>query len=148
MKFGSTLEQELIDSRAQLLQARHELLTTDLQVSDLTLKLNDLIGLPLNTALALDPAVAEVEERCRREECVTAATSSHPQIIRARYEVEKAAAAVRLAKATSPFPMSTFSPLASEQRPILASHFATLAFSFMTCSTAGAGAKQERAAAV
>src|SRR5712671_1922263 len=31
VKFGSTLEQELIDSRAQLLQAKQELLNTDLQ---------------------------------------------------------------------------------------------------------------------
>src|SRR6267154_594478 len=47
VKFGSTLEQDLIDSRAQFLQAKQELLTTDLQLSDLNLKLNDLIGLPL-----------------------------------------------------------------------------------------------------
>src|SRR5277367_2137774 len=54
VKFGSTLEQELIDSRAQFLQAKQELLTTDLQLSDLKLKLNDLTGLPLATALDLD----------------------------------------------------------------------------------------------
>src|SRR5260370_17889416 len=35
VKFGSTLEQDLIDSRAQSLQAKQELLTTDLQLSDL-----------------------------------------------------------------------------------------------------------------
>ena len=39
VKFGSTLEQELIESRAQLLQAKQELLTTDLQLSDLKLQL-------------------------------------------------------------------------------------------------------------
>src|SRR5882672_2106271 len=50
VKFGSTLEQELIDSHAQLLQAKQEILSTDLQLSDLRLKLNDLIGLPLATA--------------------------------------------------------------------------------------------------
>src|SRR6267154_4991796 len=42
VKFGSILEQDLIDSRAQFLQAKQELLTTDLQLSDLNLKLNDL----------------------------------------------------------------------------------------------------------
>jgi outer membrane protein TolC len=98
LKFGSTLEQDLIESRAQLLQAEQELLTTDLQLSDLKLKLNDLIGLPLTTALDLDPSVAEFEETCQREECVTAATSSHPEILAARAEVEKAEAAVRFAK--------------------------------------------------
>ena len=55
------------------MQAKQEMLTTDLQLSDLKLKLNDLIGLPLTTALDLDPAVPEFQETCRREECVTAA---------------------------------------------------------------------------
>jgi outer membrane protein len=104
VKFGSSLEQDVLESRAQLLQAKHELLTTDLQLSDLTLKLNDLMGLPLNTVLDLDPAVADVHETCRRHECVSAATASHPEIIRARYEVEKAEAAIRLAKADITIP--------------------------------------------
>ena len=33
VKFGSSLEQESIESRAQLLQAKQELLTTDLQLA-------------------------------------------------------------------------------------------------------------------
>ena len=98
VKLGSALEQELIESRAQLLQAKQELLTTDLQLSDLQLKLNDLIGLPLTTALDLDSAVAEFQQTCRREECVAAAMASHPEILEARAEVEKAQAAIRLAK--------------------------------------------------
>ena len=98
VKFGSTLEQDLIDSRAQLLQAKQELLTTDLQLSDLNLKLNDLIGLPLNTALDLDPAVNEFQPACLREECVRSATTSHPEILAAHAEVEKVQAAARLAK--------------------------------------------------
>jgi outer membrane protein TolC len=98
VKFGSSLEENLIDSRAQQLQAKQELLTTDFQLTDLRLKLNDLIGLPLATALDLDPAVPEFEETCRREECVTAATASHPEILSAKAHVEEAEAAVRLAK--------------------------------------------------
>jgi outer membrane protein TolC len=98
VKFGSSLEQDLIDSRAQLLQAKQELLTTDLQLSDLKLKLNDLIGMPLSTALDLDPAIAEFQPACLREECVGAATASHPEILAARAEVEKVQAAARLAK--------------------------------------------------
>src|ERR1700690_1608807 len=47
VKFGSALEQESIDSRAQLLQAQQEILTADLQLSDLKLELNVLHGLPL-----------------------------------------------------------------------------------------------------
>ena len=98
VKFGSALEQESIDSRAQLLQAQQEILTADLQLSDLKLELNDLIGLPLNTALDLDPALSAVQETCRREECVAAAESSRPEILAARAEVQKAEAAVRLQK--------------------------------------------------
>ena len=80
------------------MQAKQELLTTDLQLSDLKLKLNDLIGLPLTTRLDLDPAVSEFHETCPREECVAAALASHPEIRAARAEMEKAEAAVRLAK--------------------------------------------------
>jgi len=98
VKYGSTLEENLIESRAQLLEAKQELLTTDLQLSDLKLQLNDVMGLPLTTALDLDPNTAEVEPTCARETCVTEALASHPEITEARYEVEKASAAVRLAK--------------------------------------------------
>src|ERR1700684_3609294 len=73
VKFGSALEQESIESRAQLLQAKQEMLTTDFQLSDLKLKLNDLIGLPLTTALDLDPGVPEFQETCQHKDCVTAA---------------------------------------------------------------------------
>ncbi|HTR25260.1 MAG TPA: TolC family protein [Terriglobales bacterium] len=98
VKYGSTLEENLIESRAQLLEAKQELLTTDLQLSDLKLQLNDAIGLPLTTALALDPNTAEADPACAREACVAEALASHPEITQARNEVEKAKAGVRLAK--------------------------------------------------
>ncbi len=98
VKFGSTLEENLIESRAQLLEARQELLTTDIQLSDLKLQLNDVMGLPLRTAVDLDANTAEVQPACPRETCVAQALASHPEIIEARHEVEKANAAVRLAK--------------------------------------------------
>ena len=98
VKYGSALEEELIESRAQLLQAKQELLTTDLQLSDLKLQLNDTMGLPLTTALDLDPTAAEAEPACAREACVAEALASHPEVIAARNEVEKANAAVRLGK--------------------------------------------------
>jgi outer membrane protein TolC len=98
VKFGSALEQESIESRAQTLQSKQELLTTDLQLADLKLKLNDLMGMPLTTVLDLDPMVAESQETCPIEECVTKAMSSHPEILEAHAEVVKAEAAVSLAK--------------------------------------------------
>ena len=98
VKFGSALEQEQIDSRAQLLQAKQELLTTDLQLSDLRLDLNDAMGLPLATPLDLDSNADEPLEDHDREGCVKMALASHPEIARAHDEVEKAKAAVHLAK--------------------------------------------------
>jgi outer membrane protein TolC len=98
VKFGSALEENLVESRAQQLQAKQELLTTDFQLTDLTLKLNDLIGLPLTTALNLDPGVPEFQETCPRKDCVTAAIGSHPEILAAHAEVQKAEAAIGLAK--------------------------------------------------
>ena len=98
VKYGSTLEESLIESRAQLLQAKQDLLTTDLQLSDLKLQLNDTLGLPLRTALDLDPNVVETQPACSRETCVAEALASHPEIAEARSEVERATAAVRLGK--------------------------------------------------
>jgi outer membrane protein TolC len=98
VKYGSTLKENLIESRAQLLEAKQELLTTDIQLSDLKLQLNDVMGVPLRTTLDLDPNTAEVQPACPRETCVAQALASHPEIIEARDEVEKANAAVRFAK--------------------------------------------------
>jgi len=89
VKFGSSLEQESIESRAQLLQAKQELLTTDLQLDDLKLKLNDLMGLPLTTVLDLDPVSVESQETLPLEECVTTAAASHPEILEARAKWRK-----------------------------------------------------------
>jgi len=104
VRYGSALEADLIESRAHALQARQELLTTELQRSDLQMQLNDTIGLPLPTSLLLDPNVSMSQgspgppERCEREACVRAALDSHPDIAEARAKVDKAASAVRLAK--------------------------------------------------
>ena len=132
VKFGSSLEQELIDSRAQLLQAKQEILTTDLQLSDLKLTLNDLTGLPLTTTLDLDPAVPEFQETCPREQCVSAATASHPEILAARAEVQKAEAAVRFAKTDLWVPdVEAFARYSYQDNvPFLARNFGTFGVHF------------------
>jgi outer membrane protein TolC len=98
LKNGSVLEEEAIESRAGALEAKQDLLATELQLSDLTMQLDDAIGLPLTTALALDAGVQQVGTICEREECLRAALESHPEVVEARAEIEKASAAVRLAK--------------------------------------------------
>ena len=132
VKYGSTLEEELIESRAQVLEAKQELLTTELQLSDLTLQLNDAMGLPLTTALELDPNTVELQETCQRETCVTLALQSHPEIIEARDEVEKAKAAVRLAKADIRVPdTEAFARYSYQDNvPFLARNFGTFGIHF------------------
>ena len=132
VKFGSSLEENLIDSRAQQLQAKQELLATDFQLTDLKLKLNDLIGLPLSTALDLDPAVPEFAETSPRAECVTAAEASHPEILAARAQVEEAQAAVRLAKTDIWVPdVEAFGRYSYQENvPFLARNFGTFGVHF------------------
>ncbi len=126
VKFGSALDQQLIESRAQTLEAKQDLLTSELQLSDLTMQLNEVLGLPIATQLELDPTVPEVQEPCHREECVTTALASHPEIVAARAEVEKASAGVRLSKADY-YPDITAIARYSyqDQVPFLARNFGT-----------------------
>jgi len=124
VKYGSALDEQLIESRAQSLQAKQDLLTTELQLSDLTMELDDAMGLPVTTQLVLDPAVRKGQQTCEREECAKIALASHPEIIAARAEVEKASAAVRLAKADYVPDISAFARYSySDHVPFLARNF-------------------------
>ena len=98
VKYGSTLEADLIESRAQSLQAKQDLLTLELQLSDLLMQFNDVVGLPINSAVALDPDVPAPSASSSREEYIKLALDSNPEIAEAKAEVEKASAGVRAAK--------------------------------------------------
>jgi outer membrane protein TolC len=132
VKFGSTLEENLIDSRAQQLQVKQELVETDFQLTDLKLKLNDLIGLPLSTTLDLDPGIPEFQEPCQPKDCVSAAMDSHPEILAARAQVEEAEAAVRLAKTDIWVPnVDAFARYSHQENvPFLARNFGTFGIHF------------------
>ncbi len=131
VKYGSTLDENLVESRAQSLQAKQELLATELQLSDLTLQLDDLIGLPLTTELALDASVPPVQDTCEREECIKTALKSHPEIIAAREEVGKAAAAVQLSKADYVPDVSAFARYSYQSGvPFLARNFGSFGVEF------------------
>jgi outer membrane protein len=127
VKYGTALNADLIESRAQSLQSKQELLTTDLQLSDLHMQFNDVIGLPLTTPVALDPNVAEVvAEGCPLEECVKLAKASHPEIAEARAAVEGVAAAVRLAKFEFVPDVDVFARYSHQNNvPFLAENFGT-----------------------
>ena len=96
---GSLLQVDLVDSRAKLLDAKQTLLTYDSQISDLSLELNDLLGLPLDTNLGLDPDVSVALDVPPREEAVRTALNNNPEIKEALQQFSKAQAAHSAAKA-------------------------------------------------
>jgi outer membrane protein TolC len=127
VRYGSALDAELIESRAHALQAKQELLTTELQLADLHMQLNDVIGVPLTTLLVLDPNVSLPSDSCNREECVQAALESHPEIAEARAQVEKAESAVGLAKYEFLPDVDAFARYSFQNNvPFLAGRFGTL----------------------
>ena len=131
VKLGSALDEELIESRAQNLQAKQDLLTIDLQLSDLTLQLNDLLGLPLGTALALDEVSPDVLNVCERAACLQSAREYHPEIAQAQAEVEKATAAVRLAKQEYIPDVSGYAKYSHQENlPFLARNFGNFGVQF------------------
>jgi len=95
---GSSLKVVAIQGRAGLLEGQQAVLTAELQLSDLTTELNDLLGLPLDTQLDLDPAVPSSFEQRPREEYVQTAWSENPEILAAEEAVKKARAGVTAAK--------------------------------------------------
>jgi outer membrane protein TolC len=96
---GNALDVAVLESRASALDARQAALTQRLQIHDLTISLNDLMGLPLNTSLALDAdASAAPMPVSSREECVRIAQQHSPEIQTAKQSVEKAKAGLSAAK--------------------------------------------------
>jgi len=131
VKYGAALEQESIEARAQALDSRQELLTTELQLSDVMMQLNDAIGLPLSTQLVLDPAVEKVRETCERDECLRMALETHPEIREAQAEVEKASAGVRLSKRQYIPNLEAFARYSYQDNvPFLARNFGTFGAHF------------------
>src|ERR1700732_628371 len=131
VKYGSTLQEEAIESRAQSLEAKQDLLTTDLQISALTMQLDDALGLPLTTALVLDAEVRQAGDSCDREECLRVALESHPEIAEARAEIGKASAAVRLAKRQYVPDVEAFARYSYQDNvPFLAHNFGTFGVHF------------------
>ena len=72
---GNALNVATIQSRAGLLESQQSVLTAGLQLSDLSTEFNDLLGLPLDTILELDPAVPVTFELRPREEYAQTAWS-------------------------------------------------------------------------
>ena len=96
---GSALEVAALESRAAVLNAKQIALTQTLQIHDLTLSLDDLLGLPLSSRLQLDPDASAVALAIpTREECVRIAREQSPAIRTAQQAVLKAKAGLGVAR--------------------------------------------------
>jgi outer membrane protein TolC len=96
---GNALDVVVLENRASALDARQAALTQRLQIHDLTISLNDLMGLPLNTDLALDADVSAMSMSVpSHEECIRIAQQHSPEIQAAKQSVEKAKAGLSAAK--------------------------------------------------
>ena len=95
---GSALKVAAIGSRAELLEGKQSVLTADLQLADLRTELNDLLGLPLDTDLELDPAVPANFEALNKIEYLKMAWAENPEILSAEETALKARAGVSAAK--------------------------------------------------
>ena len=95
---GSLLRVSQIQGDVDVLQGQQAILMADLQVSDLNTDLNDLLGLPLDTKLDLQPIEAVGPDRRPLEEYVQAAWANNPEIASAQESIKQAKAAVASAK--------------------------------------------------
>jgi outer membrane protein TolC len=91
---GDALKVAAIQGKATVLESQQAILTADLQLSDLTAELDELLGLPLDTKLDLDDSVPTGSDSLSREEYVQAAMSQNPQVKAAEEAIAKAEAAV------------------------------------------------------
>jgi len=95
---GSALKVAAIKGRAGVLEGQQAVLTADLQLDDLTTELDNVLGLPLDTRLELDPNVPADFDPRPREEYIQTAWSKNPEVLSAEDAVRKARAGVAAAK--------------------------------------------------
>ena len=95
---GQALEEVALQSRASTLDAQQTALVQRLQIHDLTISLDDLLGLPLNTNLVLEADSSAAAPVPSREECIRIAQDRSPEIQAAKQSVEKAKAGLAAAK--------------------------------------------------
>jgi outer membrane protein TolC len=129
---GRALDIAVLESHASLLDAKQIALTQKLQIHDLTITLDDLLGLPLTTELLLDSDASALSISIpSREECIQIARENSPEIRAAKQSVVKAKAGLSAAK-DAYIPDITGLARYSYQSgvPLLVHNFGTFGFSF------------------
>jgi outer membrane protein TolC len=128
---GNALEEAALQSQASVLQAQQEDLTLRLQGNDLRRQFADTLGLPVNTAIDLDPAAAAVAlDIPSRADAVRIALDRNQDLTAARQTLVKAQAGLAAAK-DAYIPDVTALSLYSYQSgvPFLAHNFGTFGLS-------------------
>ncbi len=93
LKKGELLQAAQLESRAKAAAAKQTLLTAHMELSDLTTQMDDVLGLPLDTKLVLDPEVDFGVEVPTREAALQTALNNNPEVQQASSELSKARAA-------------------------------------------------------
>jgi len=89
---GKALEVSALEAHATLLEAKHSLLTEQMKIRDLAMNLNDLMGLPIESSLALTEPEAYPITIPSRDEALMQASTGNARIRSAELAVEKARA--------------------------------------------------------
>jgi outer membrane protein TolC len=128
---GSALEISVLQSKATILQTQQENLTLRLQGNDLRRQLADVLGLPVDTPLDLDPGAAAVTlDVPTRADAIRIALEQNQDLTEARQTLVKAQAGLAAAK-DAYIPDVTALSLYSYQSgvPFLVHNFGTFGFS-------------------
>jgi outer membrane protein TolC len=97
---GHSLAVDVLESHAALLDQQQSVLKGQLSLDDLTLQMDDALGLPLGTKLTLDPNVdADSPTLPSRAEAIAMARDHSPKVLEAQQTVEKAKAGLAAARA-------------------------------------------------
>jgi outer membrane protein TolC len=95
---GRLLADAELASRATLLEDQRSVLVAKLNLDDLTLQLDDVLGLAMGTRLQLDPdALGNSPQLPSRDDAFTAVLRQNPSVLAAQQSVEKARAGVAAA---------------------------------------------------
>ncbi len=95
---GNLLDVAVTGTRVNLLQNKQLLLSADIQISDLTSELNDLLGLPLDTQLNLSEVSLSEFPVLSRDQYLNEALTHNPELQAAKGAIEKTRHAVSAAR--------------------------------------------------
>jgi outer membrane protein TolC len=129
---GNALELSALQSKAAILQAQQDSLTLRLQGNDLRRQLADVIGLPVETAIDLDPGAAAVAiDIPSRLDAVRIALDQNQDLKAARQTLVKAQAGMAAARDAYIPDVTALSRYSYQSGvPFFAHNFGTFGFSF------------------